>query len=373
MGPQIAKTIGLGAACSSIFIGNLVLWIVGIGMILMSSEGRPNAIQNIRNYFGWMGAFIGNIVLGLTFLVWYSINLEYVVSALDAIFPKHFYLAHYFGIALGVLIAALSVGGIVLIRKVCVAAFAFILCLFFVSLFLFESVFVFDGFKFSLLGTVSVILVSFSGQVNLPTFFRHSRSKADSILALTLITVIVALFQFFAIISGFFLKFNGSVNFFDCDNFCFLFSFAYVVLITICANLNNIYFSSAVLEFFFPRAKRWWGYLSIGVLGSLIYALFASSKLLYSMENLIVLVILNLTIVLLMTFMCKMFVKYNPNLVEKFANNVCWFFGCFIGFAVSKSSALESYESFYSGLVAAILCFIFFLFIEKVTVSIRSL
>jgi hypothetical protein len=122
IGVQTAKDAGVGTACLSILIGNLVLWMVGRAMIAMSSEGRSNAIQNIGNYFGFIGVVIANFVLGAAFLAWFPINLEYAVLALDSVLPGHLSTFNHLGTSLGVLIALLAAGGIVLIRKICVVA-----------------------------------------------------------------------------------------------------------------------------------------------------------------------------------------------------------------------------------------------------------
>ena len=95
VGAQIMKNSGVGTAYISLLIGNLILWAVGISMVFMSSDGRNNAIQNIGNYFGLLGAVIANIVLGVVFLIWYPINLAATVSALDAIIPNHFSMFNY--------------------------------------------------------------------------------------------------------------------------------------------------------------------------------------------------------------------------------------------------------------------------------------
>lgn len=371
MGPLLAREVGVGAAYTSILIGNLILWFIGMGIVLMSSDGRPNAIQNIRNYFGFAGALAANVVLGLTFLIWYSINLNMLVKSLCAIASASIPGLHYFGIALGVFVAFLSMGGIVLIRKVCAFAFPLIAFLFCFSFSSFKSYLEFDGFKFSLFGTLSILLVSFAGQVNLPTFFRHSRSKADSVLAFTLVIVIISVFQLIAINSD---LLSILIDLFpSCSPLCVLFSLLYVLVATICANLNNIYFSSAVLEFFFPNSKRWWGYLSVGLLGSLIYGLFGPSNFFVLTQNLIEFFVFNLTVVLLMAFSSKMFMKYNPTSIEKLTNNVCWFFGCLVSFIMIKYPVIDRFASFYSGTVSSILCFIFLLFIRKIYTAIKKL
>ena len=280
---------------------------------------------------------------------------------------------NYLGVILGVLIAVMSYGGIVLIRKVCVAAFIFVLCLFSISFFLFKSDFAFDGFHFSLLGTASVVLVSLSGLINLPTFFRHSRSKADSVFALTLITVFISLFQFLGISSGFFATFNGVGNFFECGTSCVLFAVSYVLVTAVCVNLGNVYFASAVLEFFFPNARKSIGYILIGLCGSLFYALFGSSDLFVFTENIVEGFIVNLSVVLLMAFICKIVMHYKPRLVEKWADNICWFLGCIASFYVANHSTSGYYESISAGVVTSILCFVVFLFIGKTVEAIKNL
>lgn len=262
-GALVAKNNGIGTACVSIVIGNLVLWVIGLSIVLMSHHGRNNAIQNIRNYFGFSGAILANLVLGAAFLTWYPINIEYAVLALNSVVPNYFPLFKGMGIALGVLVAVLSSGGIVLVRKICEISFFVFVFLLLISFFIFKSNFYFGEFGFSFLGTLYIVLPVISGIINLPTFFRHSRSKEDSVLALTLMTVFVSVFQFFGIISGVFSQFNGLDKMVEPSAICILFSALFIFITSVCVNLGNIYFSSAILEFFIPTAKKSVGYMFI--------------------------------------------------------------------------------------------------------------
>ena len=49
--------------------------------------------------------------------------------------------------------------------------------------------------KFSIPCIIAYVSFLFAGMVNLPTFFRHARSRYDSYIALTFITLIIALFS----------------------------------------------------------------------------------------------------------------------------------------------------------------------------------
>ena len=88
VGGQVAKEYGTGTALLSIFIGNLILWLIGLVIILMSAGKRSNAIENVSNYLGRWGGLLASFFLTMIFLTWYPINIEYTMTRKDKRTPK---------------------------------------------------------------------------------------------------------------------------------------------------------------------------------------------------------------------------------------------------------------------------------------------
>src|SRR5258708_30245188 len=115
----------------------------------------------------------------MAFLTWYMIEINSSVTALAPLIqPTGNIELQIVGFVLGLLIATLAIGGIRLIRWTCVIGLP--LMLFFVIYLNIGAdyhAFSFSwGFSFSAI--ISVIAINLPGAVNLPTFFRHSNSRA---------------------------------------------------------------------------------------------------------------------------------------------------------------------------------------------------
>lgn len=329
IGGHLAKEYGVGTAIVSVLIGNLLLWVIGLVIVLMSVQKRSNAIENVGDYLGRWGAMLASLILTVVFLIWYPINLGYAAAAIDSFSNTFEERQTLLSVAFGIFIALLSMGGIRLIRIICTVAFPILLLFLIYLFFITKNQIVWSGsWKVSFLATASVIAVILSGIVNLPTFFRHSRSKSHSIFALSLMTIFVSLFQTLTICigisdpAGFFPKAlisNNSIY----PSLALLF----IVAFSVCVNLGNIYFTSAVLDVFAPSLKKLLGagrYALIGLIGSAIFVMpqwyfFNFMELEKIAEGFIAC----LDIILMIAFLVKIFVKHRIRLHEELSSSLC--------------------------------------------------
>jgi hypothetical protein len=62
-GKFLAHSLGTGVAICSIFVGNIILWLVGLTVISTIYQERTNAIQNINGYIGKVGGLLFALIL----------------------------------------------------------------------------------------------------------------------------------------------------------------------------------------------------------------------------------------------------------------------------------------------------------------------
>ena len=63
IGQQLSAQYGSGVAICSILLGNLILWLISLGIISMAFGTRTNAIQNVRFYLGKYGALFTWVII----------------------------------------------------------------------------------------------------------------------------------------------------------------------------------------------------------------------------------------------------------------------------------------------------------------------
>lgn len=117
LGAQLAQTYGIAIAIFSIFVGNLILWLIGFGIISMDKE-KNHAIGNVKKQFGKMSALVAIVLFILAFLVWYTHQLSSAASKICQIFQMHE--DWKVGLILGSIVAVLSSRGFKMVKWACI-------------------------------------------------------------------------------------------------------------------------------------------------------------------------------------------------------------------------------------------------------------
>ncbi len=371
IGGILAEQYGSAIAISSICVGNLILWVIGLCVISMAAKSRINAIENVKGYLGKFGGIAMSLTLALAFIAWYMLEIQSTTDALKSFFKNgDKWDPLFFGSACGVTIAILSRGGIRLIKWFCTIAFPFLLLFILYGMWT-SAPLDRDGlWSFSFLGIICVTSLTLSGMVNLPTFFRHAKSRADSVIALTLLTIFNALFQLFSIYtrmtlpSDFFTKLGA---------FPELLIAAFLILALLCTNLVNIYFASACIETMTPKLSRPNAYLWVGIVGTAAYACLRNPAPVTFLENLVSNFIANLGVVLLISYLVGVIVKHRPRQMEKAVSNTCWGIGCLLALIAQMQYPNRLDLVFTIGVSSSIFSFLCVLFIEETHWSFRKL
>lgn len=388
IGGTLAKEYGAGTALISIFVGNLILWLIGLG-IISSVHGRVNAIENIRVHLGKKIGYTAALVLAITFLGWYSVQIKETSSAITYLFP---YTQEWeMGSLLGLLVAILSIGGIQLIKRFCVFSLPILLCFMIFALLSSEHLTQFQGtWGFSFPATLIIMSMWLPGIVNLPTIFRRSRSRVDSVLGLSLMMVFHIFFQLDMILIGVSdtsgILFNNNTSYLALTLIFILISFTSI-------NLVNICFAHAAWEYVFPKYRNHLGYVVLGLLGTAVYIFIKSFstylQIAYPMdyiETIAASFVANLGFILLVDFLIKVVITHRIRRHAKQLSGLSWLVGC-ISTAVAQlytpigsSNPLTlglgpsvPSNSFTIGIGASLLFFLVVLFIEESIWSYRHL
>lgn len=372
LGWQIANVYGAKVAIPSICIGNLILWITGIGITSMTKGKRNDGIQNIKAYLGKTGAIIASVILLVAIVTWYVFQLNTATTALSSFFESYKFWHQdtliRIGAAFGLLIALLSIGGIRLIKWSCMIAIPFMIGFIAYTIARSEHSTTLSGtWGLSFFAIITVVAISLPGMVYLPTFFRHSRSKADSFLALSIVTVVVSFFQ----ISGIFFGSADPMQYFlaplidqgiGIDKICTL---LFIILCLISVNLVNIYVASAGWEEIIPHHWSRKEYVIIGLISTATYTFIQLREPIELLENMMDNFIWTLAIVLSIDYLLKITIKYRTRSFERHISNTCWFFGAVIGSIMLIYNPQAVNESVIAGICASLVVFMIVILYEE--------
>jgi len=373
IGGHVAAKFGVATGITSVIVGNLILWIIGMVIISMAAPEKDNALQNVMHYLGKVGSISGAIFLLLAFLSWYILELNSANIAISRLL-SHEETSLRLGAGLGAFIALLSIGGIRLIKKYCTFIFPFLL-LFSIFSIIYHFSIVKTNFvwNFSTLGIFAVISINLARFVNLPTFFRHSRSLLDSYLGLSLMIFFTMFFQISMILVGYGIGFHDVASISANSMIYSYFLIAFIILILIAMNLVNIYFASASWEIIFPHRKSNIEFVIIGLLGTLAYTFIQIATPMQFILSIAYNFIASLGIVLLLAFLIKTFEQHRPRPYEKVINLSCWFFGAIMGTLYTWKGSIDSTKTLIISICATTLAFLFIFYLEETIWSVRKI
>jgi len=250
----LKNTFGAGTVILSSLIANLILWLTGFTIVSMAFKEKRNAIENAEAYIGEFGAKLVAIISLFVFPAWYVVQIHVSTvsfsTALNGDHSPHIFLANIYGIILGVIIAFLALGKTIrLIRRLNTFVFPLVVIYYLYGLISSGLISEFpEDFVISWLCITVFISAGFSGMVNLPTFFRHARSKYDCYIALTLITLIYIFFEISSMwispdfLYGVMFKLPISPSLMQ-SLMVGIANISISIIFLFCANLVNIYFA----------------------------------------------------------------------------------------------------------------------------------
>lgn len=384
LSPTLADMYGANAALVSILISGLVLWLIGFVIIAMAIEQRRNAIENAEAYIGKAGARITAFISMWGFPIWFVYQLH---ATNDSIFLVSYGEHHthtvpmlVLGIVLGVSTALFALGRtIVLIKRLNTFLLPILVCYYIYAVINTNNGLIINRLEFSLPCTLTYISFLFAGIVNLPTFFRHARSKSDSFLGLTVLIVINIFFQVTSIwvgpsiVAGFPFPISESASIWWSFSIKAI-SIAFLLLLLLSSNLVNLYFSGPSWELMFPKIKKFPMYFVIGIISTFGYVLawgfHEDYHILNEINNSMDDCIANLGVALVLIFVVRTVLIHRPKPLEKFIGFSSWLVG---SFATVYFAYKDINLSLLIGLSTTTILFISFFYIMEPVLAFRDL
>lgn len=378
-GWQIASSYGVEKTIGSICVGNLIIWLLGLVVVSMTSLDRTDAIQNVRKYLGKVSAVIAAFSLLLSLLAWYITQLKIASGAIDDIFPNNNKILENLtirsGAAIGFFSAFLVIWGIRIIKWLNLICLPLILFYQIYAILLSKNVVIFtETWGVSFAAIAVVVLFQLPGTVNLPTFFRHSRSRAHSYLALTLMAILLSLIQMSSIWIDFDNSSNLIFNKFLSSELSFqILLVLFIFLLTICNLITNIYFASASFEVLAPRFEGAKEYAILGLAGTASYTFIQISSPMQFLVNLANYFISSLGVVLLVTFLVHIVVKRRPKTFGKLVGTASLLTGCVTAIILEIHKPDQQIHNLIASMGTSALFFLCVIFIEETVWAIKKL
>lgn len=364
IGEHLALKYGAGTAICSVLVGNLLLWLIAVGVISMMEQAHVDAIENIKKYFGAFGGVLAAVVFFVVFLNWYAFQINTSMQLLGPQFAwgQNWGVVIRIGAALGLLSALLSVGGLSLLKRLSLVGMPLFICYQVYALVTSDKQVVFEGtWGLSFPAVLASMFLTFPVIIMFPTLFRYSKSNAHSYLALAFITLLVTFFQ----ISTVWFDFANAPS-------IWLILSLFIVFKITCCNLFNIYLASACWEAIVPRFTAAKEYAIIGLIGTLVYTFVQVSEPVQFLQDVTDGYLASLGIVLLISYLMRVMIQHRPRPLEKSISIASFVFGCF---AVTLHE-VRYFPHSISGLVVAmsssLLFFLCVLFIEETVWSLRE-
>ncbi len=374
VGGQLAHQYGAGTALISICTGNLILWLLGMGLISIAKT--RNAIENIRNSLGNRTGIAAALMLTIAFIIWYSVQINGASLVVSGFFQNDSLLK--IGVGLGLFIAVLGMGGILLIRWVCVVCIPLLVILSFGLIGFSDSDVKWNGtFSLSMSGIFFVILMWLPGILNLPMIFRHAKNKYMAMQGLAVMTLFHMFFQSTMILTGIW---DLQTDFWRGNSFYHLLLLCFGMISYVCVNLVNIYWASTGIEMIAPKARGSRDYFVVGLMGTAIFIFVQIFSKQFEIEaTMLFLQILawsfmgNLAIVLSVNLLVKFINHDKSPIIGRVWSNFAWILGCMVTAYVQFHSPSRPEQAFVSGIGAVLIVFIFFGYVYLSVKSYRKL
>ncbi len=320
-------------AVVTVVLANVILWVIRYGIISMSYKGRKSALDIAQDYLGNIGGyFIGALLLAST-LAWFIVETTLASNVLTQLIPlntgegvNRFIQT---SVVLGILSTLFCMEGIVVLRLLAVFSFPILILVFIGVLFTSPlQTISSETVGISLMGLSIALGTSLGITVDLPTFFRHSRSWKTSINALTIIQLVSLAIS----IAGLFLgpvispwlESQEGINFAASSTAQKIFIIILIFVSVVCANVSNVYSSSVGWEIIAPIFAGRKEYLILGLGLTTIYILVANIFSMHSLLDTTDNALVNLCLVLVLAYVLSLLFRRSPSSLEKGTYFFAW-------------------------------------------------
>lgn len=370
VGQQIAMYHGLSAAFFAIALGNLFLFLIGIPYIHLAYEKKISTMQNAIACFGKAGTWVVGISMLVALIGWFAIQLQLVALSsshlLNICFGSHglnsISLIILWG-AIMTIMALYGLRGINLLADLSMPLL--ILTIGYASLKASYMPIRAPSTEIGLLkGMTLVIASTLLVVIDIPTYYRHSKSKKDGLLSLFLLYCFATpLIQIVGAYIAMHSHGTGVMDMFSEQGGLWwqIWVSSFLILAGWTTNNTNIYSAAVTLESFFPKLNHKFRTLIIGILGTIAACFPMIAHYEHALSGMTILVG-SMGAVVMVSFL---FNRYFGEHSYKLPALVAWIMGSLVGlinfvgyFKITSSALLDTFG------VATIASFIGFLIVE---------
>ncbi len=307
----------------------------------MTGPKRKNTVELASEYIFKGGAYVAAGVLILTAASWFSIQLISDTSALVTLYAGpdsvggaiHIQL----GVVLGLVSAKIAMYGIRGLKWLCVITVIPLIAFIIYTAFFadFTSIVINSPKTISLYGLPAVIVFWLAATADYLTFFRHSDSMRQSVVALLAILVFSIVVQVSgAFLGGSVLPGRESLEVIDAYPSGWLSLTAYtgfLILSNLAINIANIYWASVAWELLVPKYVGKKEYLILGLIGVIWFVLIRSEHVHIFLATIGDIIIGCLACVFVMVFIADKLGHHRLMLSDKIIASIGWTIGSLAG------------------------------------------
>lgn len=185
VGQLLCQKFGLVAAFLAVGIGNIFLLFIGYLIANLSSEKHLSTVEHAIRSFGNYGRFIFSLLMMFSMLGWFAIQLNVMTLSLEQLFGmlkidiSSVILNIIVGTFLSSILCFFGMKAIKVLSNFIAPLLG--LTLLYAIFFTPGSIAMSVPFSFSWIGGISLIIgANIAAVIDIPTFFRHARSKKDA-------------------------------------------------------------------------------------------------------------------------------------------------------------------------------------------------
>ncbi|MAZ44081.1 MAG: hypothetical protein CMF48_02760 [Legionellales bacterium] len=272
VGFLLGKDLGFKSAMLSVYLANIILFILSVLVLKMTLSKRKTTVGYIESYFGLFGKKIASITYLICLLGWFSINQNLIFSELIQIFGGVL-LASVFSLLAGLSTVCFVIYGIDKIERVASYAIPLMFCVLVYSICQSDlSGFNSGDFSLSMSSVIFAMNVCIGMVFDMPTFYRFSKDYKHGMISVFIVLLIAApIVEGVGVYIGSYA--NEAQSMIDILYFDSLggrvASAMFILLAGISTNNANLFSLVANTEHFQIGGKRTY-VMILGVLGSLI-------------------------------------------------------------------------------------------------------
>ena len=338
IGEQIGRSYEFFYAITSIIIGNLLLCILAIITSFMAFSFKQYTIKNAQIFFGFFGTKLLGISMIISLIGWFAIQLSVISLSIEKIMLLIFNVAPYVAIinvVVGLVLIITARFGIYLIKKVSTFFIPFFIIVMFISLVKsIQNPIVQVASNNKSYCAISLVIASaIMAVIDLPTYYRFSRSKKDSFISLVILFIIVV--PILEII-GMFIGLHGSgsnilESLTNNQNKVFQFFILMFLILSGCTTNNmNLYSATTTLNYFFNKFSLTTRTIFLGFMG-IVLSCFNILENFEPMLNSFGILLSGMGSVMITNFLIND-IRLNTNKIYFIKNIVAWIIGCIVGF-----------------------------------------